>query len=133
MPSATPFWTKMALPHQRTCAIRVVLRAVTTMTMMAVTMPLGIGNSKVGRFHRAGSGVYRLTHYPDMPFSDLYVAWLRTGPPLLLWSEDNTPSTAAQRPWFCWTLQLFDAPFQESYYLLIEFTTMGDARIQGSW
>lgn len=35
---------------------------------------------KTGKFLRVSTGVYRLYHFPNSPFEDLFVAWLKTGP-----------------------------------------------------
>ncbi|MFQ5420597.1 MAG: type IV toxin-antitoxin system AbiEi family antitoxin domain-containing protein [Anaerolineae bacterium] len=37
-------------------------------------------NVKRGRFLRIFRGIYRLSHFPSLPYEDLFVAWLRTGP-----------------------------------------------------
>jgi predicted transcriptional regulator of viral defense system len=43
------------------------------------TRPLLSYHSRVGRFVRIGNGVYRLAQFPEMPFADLFVAWLQVG------------------------------------------------------
>jgi len=37
-------------------------------------------NVNSGRFIRAAHGIYRLAHFPNSPYEDLFIAWLRTGP-----------------------------------------------------
>ena len=36
-------------------------------------------NVKIGKFLRVVQGVYRLAHFPNSPFEDLFVAWLKSG------------------------------------------------------
>ncbi len=36
-------------------------------------------NVKSGRFQRIARGIYRLTYFPNSPFEDLFIAWLRAG------------------------------------------------------
>jgi predicted transcriptional regulator of viral defense system len=44
------------------------------------TYPLLTYHCRVGDYLRAARGVYRLTQFPELPFGDLFAAWLRAGP-----------------------------------------------------
>jgi len=43
------------------------------------TQPLLSYYAQTGQFIRIRRGIYRLAQFPEMPFADLFVAWLQTG------------------------------------------------------
>ena len=43
------------------------------------TQPLLSYYAQTGQFVRIKRGIYRLSQFPEMPFADLFVAWLQTG------------------------------------------------------
>jgi predicted transcriptional regulator of viral defense system len=43
------------------------------------TQPLLSYYAHTGQFARIKRGIYRLTQFPEMPFADLFVAWLQMG------------------------------------------------------
>lgn len=43
------------------------------------TQPLLSYYAHTGQFVRIKRGIYRLAQFPEMPFADLFVAWLQTG------------------------------------------------------
>ena len=44
-----------------------------------LTQPLLSYYAQTGQFVRIKRGIYRLSQFPEMPFADLFVAWLQTG------------------------------------------------------
>jgi predicted transcriptional regulator of viral defense system len=44
-----------------------------------LTQPLLSYYAHTGQFARIKRGIYRLAQFPEMPFADLFVAWLQTG------------------------------------------------------
>lgn len=47
---------------------------------VGLTRPLLSYYTKTGYLHRIQRGIYRLSRFPEMPFADLFVAWLAAGP-----------------------------------------------------
>lgn len=45
-----------------------------------LTRPLLSYYTKTGYLQRIQRGIYRLSRFPEMPFADLFVAWLAAGP-----------------------------------------------------
>lgn len=43
------------------------------------TQPLLSYYAHTGQFVRIKRGIYRLSQFPEMPFADLFIAWLQTG------------------------------------------------------
>ena len=47
---------------------------------VGLTRPLLSYMVKTGALQRIQHGIYRLTRFPEMPFADLFIAWLAVGP-----------------------------------------------------